>query len=59
MKETVRPYRAGWPPERVIEHIRSLSGVRFEPRVVEVFMQVCQERLAVVSPAYAREKVVP
>jgi PAS domain S-box-containing protein len=33
-----RPYRAGWPEEKVREHIRSLSGTHFDPHVVEVFL---------------------
>jgi HD-GYP domain-containing protein (c-di-GMP phosphodiesterase class II) len=31
-----RPYRAAWSAERVHEHIRSLSGNHFDPRVVKV-----------------------
>lgn len=34
-----RPYRAGWPKEKVREHIHSLSGIHFDPRVVEVFLK--------------------
>jgi putative nucleotidyltransferase with HDIG domain len=32
-----RPYRRGWPEEKTMEHIRSLAGTHFEPRLVEVF----------------------
>jgi PAS domain S-box-containing protein len=33
-----RPYRTeAWTPERTREHIRSLSGTHFDPRVVEAF----------------------
>jgi HD-GYP domain-containing protein (c-di-GMP phosphodiesterase class II)/HAMP domain-containing protein len=35
-----RPYRAGWPAERVRDHIRSLSGTHFDPKVVEVFLEM-------------------
>jgi HD-GYP domain-containing protein (c-di-GMP phosphodiesterase class II) len=35
-----RPYRAGWPLEKVREHIKSQFGTHFDPRVVEVFMQL-------------------
>ena len=35
-----RPYRAAWPEDKVLEHIRSLSGTHFDPRVVELFLQV-------------------
>jgi response regulator RpfG family c-di-GMP phosphodiesterase len=33
-----RPYRAGWPEDRIREHIQSLSGTHFDPRVVELFL---------------------
>ena len=33
-----RPYRAGWPEERVCEHIRALAGIHFDPEVVHVFL---------------------
>ncbi len=32
-----RPYRKGWPPEKVYEHIRSLSGSHFDPEAVRLF----------------------
>ncbi len=35
-----RPYRAAWSEERVREHILSLVGTHFDPRVVEVFWRV-------------------
>lgn len=34
-----RPYRPAWPKEKAIEHIRSLTGVHFDPKVAEVFFQ--------------------
>jgi putative two-component system response regulator len=33
-----RPYRLAWSPERVIEHIRSLSGTHLDPKVVDVYL---------------------
>jgi PAS domain S-box-containing protein/putative nucleotidyltransferase with HDIG domain len=39
-----RPYRAKWPPEKVFEHIRSLSGTHFDPKVVEWFLQVAANK---------------
>ena len=33
-----RPYRAGWPEEKVREHIRSLSGRQCDPTVVDAFL---------------------
>jgi PAS domain S-box-containing protein len=35
-----RPYRAGWPKEKVFEHIRSLSGTHLDPKAVELFLKV-------------------
>jgi HD-GYP domain-containing protein (c-di-GMP phosphodiesterase class II) len=35
-----RPYRAGWPAEKVKEHIQSLSGTHFDPQVVEIFLEM-------------------
>jgi putative two-component system response regulator len=33
-----RPYRRAWSVDRVREHIASLSGTHFDPRIVEVFL---------------------
>ncbi len=38
-----RPYRAAWPKEKALNHIRQLSGTHFEPRVVEAFLQMISE----------------
>jgi response regulator RpfG family c-di-GMP phosphodiesterase len=35
-----RPYRPAWPTDRVLDHIRAGSGAHFDPRAVEVFLQV-------------------
>ena len=35
-----RPYRTAWTVEKVSEYICGLSGTHFDPRVVEVFMQI-------------------
>ncbi len=35
-----RPYRPAWPKEKVIEHIRSLSGTHFDPNVVKHFLEM-------------------
>ncbi|MCJ7531490.1 MAG: PAS domain S-box protein [Anaerolineales bacterium] len=37
-----RTYRPAWPTEKVREHIRSLSGIDFDPQVVEAFFKVMQ-----------------
>ena len=33
-----RPYRRAWPQERVRDYLQSLSGIHFEPRLVEAFL---------------------
>lgn len=35
-----RPYRAGWPEEKIREHIHQGSGVHFDPHVVQAFMEL-------------------
>ena len=35
-----RPYRLAWTKEKVREHIRALSGIHFDPEVVEVFFNI-------------------
>jgi PAS domain S-box-containing protein len=34
-----RPYRLAWPEEKVLAHIRSLSGAHFDPQVVKAFFE--------------------
>ncbi len=34
-----RPYHAAWPRDQVIEYIRSLAGIQFDPQVVAVFLK--------------------
>ena len=38
-----RLYRAAWSKEKTREHIQSLAGTHFDPKVVEVFFQVFRE----------------
>lgn len=38
-----RPYRAAWPRERVLKHIQGLSGTHFDPRAVELFMDLMED----------------
>ncbi len=35
-----RPYRKGWPEEKVIAHICNHAGSHFDPHVVEVFVEL-------------------
>ncbi len=34
-----RPYRSAWPPEQVRAYLREQAGRRFDPAVVEVFLE--------------------
>lgn len=35
-----RPYRPAWPEEKVREHLRSLAGTHFDPKIIEVFLEM-------------------
>jgi PAS domain S-box-containing protein/putative nucleotidyltransferase with HDIG domain len=35
-----RRYHSAWPEEQVREHIRSLAGTQFDPKVVELFLSL-------------------
>ncbi|HEX9995556.1 MAG TPA: HD domain-containing phosphohydrolase [Abditibacterium sp.] len=35
-----RPYRKGWPLQRVLEHIKEGAGTHFDPQIVEVFLRM-------------------
>ena len=37
-----RPYREGWPKEKVIEEIKRLSGSHFDPEPVKLFLNVVE-----------------
>jgi len=39
-----RPYRPAWSEEKAREHILSLLGIQFDPKVVEVFMRVITKK---------------
>ena len=39
-----RPYRPAWPEEKVIEYIREQSGKHFDPRVVNIFLELLEQR---------------
>lgn len=42
---TDRPYKAGIPPWKAIHELRSLSGVQFDPEVVETFSMVLTKQV--------------
>ncbi len=35
-----RPYRLAWPKNQVEDHIRSLSGINFDPQAVDAFLRM-------------------
>lgn len=37
---TARPYRPSWREADAVAYIRSLSGVQFDPKVVEAFLKM-------------------
>ncbi len=37
-----RPYRSGWPPDKVYRYIREQAGKQFDPELVEVFFKVLE-----------------
>jgi len=38
-----RPYRAAWPKDKVLHHIQELSGIHFDPQVVDAFLKLMGE----------------
>jgi putative nucleotidyltransferase with HDIG domain len=38
-----RPYKPAWPEEAVIEYIRSLSGVHFDPHLTPIFLDLIKD----------------
>ena len=38
-----RPYRAGWPEERVRAHLRSLAGNHLDPEITAIFLEVLEQ----------------
>jgi len=39
-----RPYREAWPEEKVLQYIQDLSGIQFDPLVVEAFSSMIREK---------------
>lgn len=37
-----RPYRKGLPKAKVVDMLREGSGIQFDPRVVEAYLQICR-----------------
>lgn len=45
-----RPYRQGWPVDKVFEHIGSLAGIHFDPQAAELFLQMMEDEVRVQAP---------
>jgi putative nucleotidyltransferase with HDIG domain len=45
-----RPYRPGWPREKVLAHARENAGLHFDPVVVEAFLRI-EARRSGIAPA--------
>lgn len=43
-----RPYRHRWPEDKILTHIRSLSGTHFDPDVVEAFFNIYNDLITMV-----------
>jgi PAS domain S-box-containing protein len=39
-----RPYRLAWPVDKIIKHIKGMSDTHFEPRVVELFLSMQENK---------------
>ncbi len=39
-----RPYRPGWPEEKVLAHIQAQAGTHFDPYAVELFLKAVDEK---------------
>jgi PAS domain S-box-containing protein len=40
-----RPYRSGWPEDKVIQHIRDGTGKDFDPKVAGAFLEILKSAL--------------
>ena len=50
-----RPYRKGMPKKQVIAMLKEKSGTQFDPKVIEVFLQLCaEEKISATSTEDAR-----
>jgi len=44
---TERPYKDAWPIEKAVEFLKDQSGKHFEPRLVELFVEILPDILAI------------
>ena len=52
---TKRPYKEVWPLDRVVATLQSSSGTHFEPRLVDHFVHILPEILAIQNEWGRRE----
>jgi HD-GYP domain-containing protein (c-di-GMP phosphodiesterase class II) len=38
-----RPYRSAWARDKVIEYMKEQAGIQFDPKIVEVFMEMVEK----------------
>jgi HD-GYP domain-containing protein (c-di-GMP phosphodiesterase class II) len=38
-----RPYKKAWPQAQVLEYLRSQSGKHFDPRILNVFLEMIEK----------------
>jgi putative nucleotidyltransferase with HDIG domain len=50
-----RPYRKAWSEERIREHIKSLAGSHFDPKIVSMFLRAVQEKAHIFSREAEKE----
>ena len=48
-----RPYRKAWSREKTIQYLADQSGKHFDPKVVEVFLDMMQEKGDLQPPSLA------
>ena len=44
---TERPYKDAWPVEEAVQFLKDQSGLHFEPRLVEHFLEILPDILKV------------
>ena len=49
-----RPYKNAWPTADALAEIRRLSGSKFDPHVVDVFLEMMEGELSDNEPAGVR-----
>jgi len=44
-----RPYKDSWPPEHVLEYLRSLAGTQFSADIVDAFENLIRHNQSVLD----------